>query len=402
MAKKLNVKIKPIGLLDLIAFTKLVPNRIKKLEQAPNSPIDSNPAMNKLAAVLHPRNQIMFIKDIIEEIPGVKTYTLKMADTKPAYFRAGQYISVTAKVNDSLITRPYSLSSSPKQTLDGEYAITIKESQEGFFSQWVVKNWKKGQRVTLSGPEGTFYYQPIRDAKTVVGVCGGSGITPFYSMAKAICEGIEDFNLTLLYGCCKECDILFKKELEEIEKASGGKIKIVYILSEEEKKGYEQGFITADIIKKYAPKDKYSVFICGPQVMYDFVLKELTKLKLEEKFIRRELFGEIKMIDKEKGYPQKAFGKVLKLTVNTIDGSVVIDARADESILVALERAGIAAPSKCRSGECGYCRSKLIKGKVFIPQDNKRRASDKKFGFIHICAAYPISDLSVEVPPTQG
>ena len=68
-------------------------------------------------------------------------------------------------------------------------------------------------------------------------------------------------------------------------------------------------------------------------------------------------------------------------------------------MLVAIERAGIAAPSKCRSGECGYCRSKLLEGDVFITEDNDgRRAADKKFGFIHPCSSYPLSDLFVEIP----
>src|SRR5690554_3692462 len=109
MAKKLNVKVKPIGLLDLIAFTKLVPNRKKKFQQAKDTPIDPEPAMNKLAALLHPKKQVMVIKDIKQLAPNVKSYTLNMANgEKPAYFRAGQYISVNQKVEQSLITRPYS------------------------------------------------------------------------------------------------------------------------------------------------------------------------------------------------------------------------------------------------------------------------------------------------------
>jgi ferredoxin-NADP reductase len=35
----------------------------------------------------------------------------------------------------------------------------------------------------------------------VIGLAGCSGITPFLSMARAIAEGDEDFDLVLLYGC---------------------------------------------------------------------------------------------------------------------------------------------------------------------------------------------------------
>lgn len=34
--------------------------------------------------------------------------------------------------------------------------------------------------------------------------------------------------------------------------------------------GFEHGFIGAEMIKKYAPSDDYSVFMCGAKAMYDF------------------------------------------------------------------------------------------------------------------------------------
>mgnify|MGYP003289448264 CR=1 FL=1 len=40
-----------------------------------------------------------------------------------------------------------------------------------------------------SEPLGTFTYEPLRDAHVVIGLAGGSGITPFRSLAKAIVDG---------------------------------------------------------------------------------------------------------------------------------------------------------------------------------------------------------------------
>ena len=47
----------------------------------------------------------------------------------------------------------------------------------------------------------------------------------------------------------------------------------------------------------------------------------------------------------------------------------------DEAVRLVTEaiqrsRAGIAAPSRCRSGECGWCRSKLLSGNVYVPKKN--------------------------------
>ena len=57
-------------------------------------------------------------------------------------------------------------------------------------------------------------------------------------MAQAIRDGREDFKLILLYGCRKEDEILFKDELDSIAEATD-KFKVVYVLSDEEKYGYE-------------------------------------------------------------------------------------------------------------------------------------------------------------------
>ncbi|MEY8389236.1 hypothetical protein AALC17_18530 [Oscillospiraceae bacterium 38-13] len=119
-------------------------------------------------------------------------------------------------------------------------------------------------------------------------MAGGSGITPFYSMAAAIVSGLEDFNLTILYGSRTSDNILLKEELEELAQNSGGKVKVIHVLSDEEKAGYEHGFITAELIRKYAPK-KYSLFICGPKPLHAFADEQVKKLGLKPKHVRREL-----------------------------------------------------------------------------------------------------------------
>lgn len=70
-----------------------------------------------------------------------------------------------------------------------------------------------------------------------------------------------------------------------------------------------------------------------------------------------------------------------------------------ENMLVALERAGIAGPNRCIGGICGWCRSKLLSGNVFIPENTDgRRDADKAYGYIHPCASFALSDVSIDVP----
>ena len=99
------------------------------------------------------------------------------------------------------------------------------------------------------------------------------GITQFYSMACAVADGIEDFDLTILYGSRTKDTILLKEELEAVAARSNGRVKVVHVLSDEAAEGYEHGFITAELIRKYAGEEEYSLFLCGPKAMYDFANK---------------------------------------------------------------------------------------------------------------------------------
>ena len=86
------------------------------------------------------------------------------------------------------------------------------------------------------------------------------------------------------------------------------------------------------------------------------------------------------------------------LTVIAYDKTVSITVPCDVSLLSSMERAGIYAPSKCRSGECGFCHSRLVSGVCYTPEKcDRRRAADKTYGYIHPCCAFPRSDVVIEV-----
>lgn len=389
-----NFHVKPLGLLDMLHFKKMVPARQKALACGSAEPISAERGANKLASLLHPAEQRLTIAEVIAHSGDAKTYIL--AGDHLAPFRAGQYLSFRLTIGSSVLTRPYSISSSPKWAFEGKYAVTIKRQMDGFASPWILDNWNVGDVVYTSGPEGTFYYEPLRDAKHVVGLAGGCGITPFLSMAYAIRDGIEDFELTLLYGSRKECDILYHSELAKIAEETG-KVKIVNILSDEHRDGYEFGFITTERIRMVYGDELCSVFLCGPAAMYTFVDKELEKLGLECKYIRHELYPAPASPENIPGYPGDPKSSYV-LSVRIYGESKEVPMQANETVLAALERAGFAAPSRCRGGECGFCRSKVISGKVFLPQAlDHRRLADAATGYIHPCCAYPLGDLSIEV-----
>ncbi len=396
---ELNVKVGLIGKLDMLKFKNMSKVREKAIQAAPAKEISGVFPVNENAKALHPD----FLKLVVDQIVprnAAKTFVLKSADGKALpYFRAGQYISLKLPLEGSLVTRSYSLCSSPKEALEGCYAITVRANPGGFAADRLLSGLKPGDTVISSAPQGFFYYEDLRDAKHVIGLAGGSGITPFLSLARAIVDGIEDFNLTLLYGSRTEEDILFRGELDEIARACP-KFKVVHVLSDEEKEGFEHGFITAELIGKYAPSEEaYSVFLCGPEAMYRFLKPEIAKLGLPERLFRRKLIDVTKTPWDCEGYPPEAKDRQFTLTVRQGPQEWTIPAAAGEPVLVALERAGIKAPSRCRAGECGWCRSRLLAGSVFIPEENEmRRWADRHYGYIHPCCSFPTSDLTLEIP----
>ncbi|MCR5630270.1 FAD-binding oxidoreductase [Eubacterium sp.] len=385
----------------------IVSKRQKVISEAADSMPKYEYNANVLAKNLHPKVQHVKITDI-EDLADAKIYTLcanpDLGTKKLAYFRAGQYVSLFLKIDGSVLTRPYSICSSPREAFEGKYRILVKTKADGFASKYINEELKVGDSLEISGPEGFFYYEGLRDAEFVYGLVGGSGISPFVSMAEAICDGTEDFNLTIIYGSRISENILLKEKLDELSKRSNGKVKVFYVLSDEEKDGFEHGFITADIIRKYQndtnnADEKYSVFVCGSQAMYDYLDGELIKLNIAKKYIRYDAYGEYELGERDSEFVNEFKESIYKLTVVTNDGKErVIDAKATESLLVAMERVGIKAPSKCRSGECGFCRSKLVLGDVFIPEKvEKRRQYDKLTGYIHPCCTYPKSDCRILV-----
>lgn len=369
------------GFMDLLRFKKLVPNRRKMLENGSPAALPKSYRVNDTAKILHPGYQGAKLVAIAQNTADTKTYTFETE--RPLYFRAGQYLTLGCRIGKSEVSRPYAISSSPKEALSGRVSLTVKKC--GFFSGYLFDSAAVGDSFVLGDPSGEFCYEPVKDADHVVAIAGGSGITPFYSMAQAVADGTNRHKLTIFYGARTESDLIFKKELDTLV---SDKVKVVYVLSDEKKEGYESGFIGAELLQKYVSGD-YTVMMCGPQAMYAFADKELASLGLPLRRIKKEA-NCVGLRDAE--------AKSYTLTVHIGFDTYTVPADARETILTALERAGLKVPSKCRAGGCGFCHSKLVSGSFSIAGQDKRRLADAKFGYIHPCCSYPDSDMELIVP----
>ena len=382
---------------DLLSFILHIKKRNRIFRKA-SKEMKPQGKMNVLARELHPKQQILIIESVQIENDSTTTYRLvPEKGRKVAFFRAGQYLSISIIINGNQISRPFSISSTPKNAVNNSfYEITTKTKKDGFFTAYIKDNWKAGTIVYASEPMGYFYYEPLRDSKELVCLAGGTGITPFCSIIKDTLENYSNVNVNLFYGVDNPSDLIFEDFFKELKADYSERFKLITVCANLQGNWQgETGFITADLIKKQLTSvSGKSLFICGSGGFHIFMNNELQQFKQPQKYIRRENYTA--------GENKGSMGESFSIEVTIASKQTTVKSFPEETILSSLERAGLHPPSGCRSGECGLCRSKLISGKIEVEDTNDgRRMADKKFGYFHPCSSFALSDIKIVCPENQ-
>ncbi|MEE3460165.1 MAG: flavin reductase family protein [Candidatus Faecousia sp.] len=394
----MSIKVKGF-LKDVGGASRVTEARRKSIETASSVP-DPNDFIRTVADALHPDPMLLRVTEIREASPTSRIYRMVPVSAKLPVFQAGQYLSFRLHIGESELTRPYTISSAPCDAMgdNGFVEVTIRRNRPYLVPDYFFEQVKVGTELLTDLPYGTFYYEPLRDSRNLVALAGGSGITPFYSMAREIAFGkMKDVSLTILYGSVHHSDIVLGDELAKLERECP-RIKVVHVLSGDDEWKGERGFITKDLIAKYMGKDPTLMF-CGPLAMFNLVRQAASELGFTARRFRHDVVGQPTDPSVLPGYPAGNKDKVWRLTVRRGIHEDVISARGDEPVAVALERAAIPVDTHCRCGECGYCRTQLLSGEIFVsPLGDGRREMDKQLGWFHACSAYPVSDLTIKIP----
>ncbi len=387
---------------DLSALKKSVSKRRERITDASPKPLRHDP-IKALARILHPEKNALVISSILDLSPNVKIIKLTNkfeSEGRFPIFQCGQYLSLKIQMEDICVSRPCFISSPPFEALPKDniakksepyIEIVVEKRDDGIVSEFIWNKWKIGTEVDVSFPHGKFFYEPLRDSTNLVALAEDIGIAPFYSMIKEIFANKLDVNLTVIYRKTIIENTILLEELKKLVDRDSEKLKLILL---DDNSQFENAIINLgeEEIKRS------TFFICGTQTLYESLASDLTKLNVDFRRIRKQIYGKTKNIYEYDEFPKDAIGKIIKIKIVVNGEEKIINALSNETILASLEKAGIKKDSHCRTGECGYCRSRIIKGDIFVnPLLDTRRIVDIEYGYFHPCISYPVSELVIDI-----
>ncbi|MDB4559013.1 PDR/VanB family oxidoreductase [Amylibacter sp.] len=244
-------------------------------------------------------------------------------------FSGGAHTVVEMRDGDITRMNPYSLMSDPfDQTA---YTISVRRDDEGRGgSLFMHNNIKLGDEITISNPVNLFSLD-LRARKHLM-IAGGIGITPFLAQIKQLDRAHGNWELH--YSCRSEA---LGSYVDYLTNTHPNGVEVYY---DDQKQA-----IDLENLLDGQPLGTH-IYVCGPKGMIDWVRGKAADLGWPREAIHYEEF-----LAPQPGKPFE-----VKLAVS----NKVIHVGEQESLLEAIERAGVDAPYLCRGGACGMCETSVI------------------------------------------
>ncbi len=366
----------------------------------------------------------LVVARIFQETHDVKTFRLVAPEGGlPFDHQPGQYLNIALTIDGKRVNRSYTIASSPSRSAHCE--ITVKRVPGGYASHHLHDQVREGDRLRISAPAGRFVFTG-RDCQRVVLLAGGVGITPLMSVARYLTDSAWPGTIYFVVAVRTRADLIFEEELRYLERRFPNlKLRIVLSQPDPDWSG-PRGHISAALLTDFVPALATSrVYICGPDPMMEAMRRLLGELGVPPDHIATEAFVSPPTATAAEGdttaAPTAAEGdapptaaegapnmnRVPAAMAEPEPGAAIATVRFERSgssaelfpgttLLEAAEEAGINLPFECRSGICGQCKTRLLRGAVTMPVEDALSSSDKARGFILACQAHPRGDIAVD------
>jgi ferredoxin-NADP reductase len=326
------------------------------------------------------------VKDVVRETHDASSYVLDVPDELRAtfHYRPGQFCTFRVHVDGNEQLRSYSMSSTPET--DRDLTVTVKRVAGGLVSNWFLDHVGVGDVVAVTRPAGVFC---PRDAAEhpVLGLCGGSGITPVMSITKHVLAATQR-SVRLLYANRDRDSVIFEAALSALGDGQPGRLEVRHHLDS------GGGFLTADDVAAFARPDAVDAdcYVCGPGPFMDVVEPVLLDLGVapDRIFIERFL---VEQQEKEAAAIAATAGKPTELPdeVTVIFGGrkTVVKYQPGDTVLETARRGGLKPPFSCEAGNCATCMAFLKEGTVSMRANNALTPEEVDEGWILTCQSLP-------------
>jgi len=333
---------------------------------------------------------------ITSETSDAKSYYLEPVDGRLVLHRAGQFLTLSLLHHGHEVRRSYSLSSAANEPL----RLTIKRIQNGEISRYLLDTLQVGDVLTSLYPAGRFTLDENLPGDLVL-LGAGSGITPLFSMIKQVLWMAPHRRITLLYSNSSERTIIFREELNDLQRQFPDRFRLLYLLSNpsEDWQGL-RGRLNNVMLERLLPElvgtsDRQTLhfYVCGPGDYMRMVQFTIVFSGFRSDQIRRENFVIEPVVLTPP--PLIAQDRTVLLRIRRREGptrEVDIQVPAYKSILQAALDEGIALPYSCRGGRCSTCVARCQSGSVHMTINDVLTERDLREGWVLTCTGYPESD----------
>ncbi len=335
------------------------------------------------------------VQAVSDETHDARSITFAVPDALAAVFayRPGQFLTLRLALGGRHVPRCYSMSSSPG--LDPAPRVTVKRVAGGRGSNWLCDHLRPGDSVDVMAPAGLF--TPAGLDGPFLLCAGGSGITPVFSILRAVLAGGRG-PVRLIYANRDERSVIFADALRGLAAAHPARLQVIHWLdSVQGTPGVAQ---LAEFGRGF---EDAQAFICGPGPFMDAAASAVRQAGLADARVHVERF--VSLPDEEAAAaalaaPRAVAGGADAEVLLLLDGAEHrFPCTAGETLLEAAERHGLGLPHSCRAGMCASCMCKVEEGEVRLHHNEALDARDLARRWTLACQASPATPrLRVRFP----